>query len=155
MVTNALSEPDSYNVAVKAFVRKGDQVLIMDDAFESGWGDLPGGRIGVGEFDMPLEEVLRREVTEELGPNIHYRINGPVALFRHRRPEVTEKNLPERRILMIGFELKYESGEIQLSDEHTGYHWLSLDEAEAKLSGGHRDGLQKYRQYLQTGRIAY
>jgi len=148
------TEPDFYNVAVKAFVRKGDRVLIMRTAVDK-MGDLPGGRIGVGEFDISLEEVLRREIEEELGSEVRYRIIGPAALFRHRRPEIMEKNLPERRILMIGFELEYESGDIKLSDEHDEYRWMSLDEAETALPGGQQDGIRKYREYLRTGKITY
>src|SRR3989338_3128985 len=116
--------PETYHVAAKAFVRRKDEVLILMEAQTSGgkW-DLPGGRIGVGEFGVPLEKILKREIHEELGPDFDYKNNGPVAIFRHLRTEITAENKPEVRILMIGFELEYLGGEITLSEEHSEYRW--------------------------------
>lgn len=148
MVTKESPTPDSYHVAMKAFVRKGDKVLVLTEAAEVGKADLPGGRIAIGEFDMPLESILAREIEEELGPDVRYRNNGPVAVFRHRRPEVTALGRPEARVFMIGFELEYLGGEIKISDEHTEYQWISLDEAAAILPGGQRTGMRKYLEYL-------
>lgn len=144
--------PENYNVAMKAFIRRGDKVLILNDPESQ--GDLPGGRIGVGEFDVTLEEILRREIAEELGPDFKYKNNGPVALFRHRRPENTLAGKPEIRIFMIGLELEYLSGQIQLSDEHSGYKWLTLEEAQSCLPAGQQNGMAKYIAYLESGRKA-
>ena len=120
-------KPDTYHVALKAFVRKGDDVLLCQDRLSGEW-DLPGGRIGVGEFERPLEDILRREIVEEIGADVGYRNNGPVAIFRHRRPEFIEEG-KEIQILMIGFELTYLGGDIKLSDEHSSYRWVPLGRA--------------------------
>jgi len=60
------SKPENYHVATKAFVRNGEEILICHDAHNDTW-DLPGGRIGRGEFGIPLEKILDREIIEELG----------------------------------------------------------------------------------------
>lgn len=82
------SRPDNYHVAVKTFIRKGDEILLCRDIADE-W-DLSGGRIGIDEFDLSIESILKREIEEELGPDVQYRNNGIVCVFRHRRPEITE-----------------------------------------------------------------
>ena len=144
-------EPETYHVATKAFIRKGDDVLLCLESLGKKW-DLPGGRIGVGEFDVPLEEILKREIVEELGPNLKYKNNGPAAIFRHRRPEITSENKPEVRVLMIGFELEYLGGDIALSDEHSECRWVPVAEAANLLPGGQQDGIKKYIAYLGSAR---
>lgn len=148
--------PEGYHVALKAFIRKGGDVLILDDAHGKKC-DLPGGRIGIGEFEVPLGEILRREIVEELGPDFKYKNNGPVAFFRHRRPENTLENKPEVRIFMIGFELEYLGGEITLSHEHSGWRWTPLDKAAKMLPAGQQNGMEKYLVYLESERktVAY
>lgn len=141
--------PENYHIALKAFVRKVGDVLILDDAYGKKC-DLPGGRIGVGEFEAPLEEILKREIAEELGPDFKYKNNGPVAFFRHRRPENTLEGKPEVRIFMIGFELEYLGGEIALSHEHSGWRWVPLAEAAKLLPAGQQNGAEKYISYLEN-----
>lgn len=122
---------------------------------EIGNWDLPGGRIAIGEFDTPLLAVLSREIAEELGEAIKYQVNGPVAIFRHCRPEVTALNKPEVRVFMVGFEVLYLGGDIQLSDEHNEYRWVSIDEAIDLLPGGQKDGMRKYAEYLSKGHLIF
>jgi len=148
MVTKESPTPDTYHVAMKAFVRKGDEVLILTEAQDVGKADLPGGRIAIGEFDVPFDEILERELREELGADFRYRSNGPVAIFRHRRPEIAALGKPEARIVMIGFEIEYLGGEIRLSDEHTECQWVPLADAPAMLPSGQADGMRKYLAYL-------
>lgn len=134
--------PENYHVALKSFIRNGDDILILHES-HSDKHDLPGGRIGVGEFEMPLEEILRREIDEELGQNFKYKNNGPVAFFRHRRPENTIEGKPEVRVFMIGFELEYLGGDIILSHEHDSWQWVPLAEAIKMLPGGQQNGIEK------------
>lgn len=143
--------PDTYHVAMKAFVRKGRSVLLCKDRLSGRW-DLPGGRIAIGEFRMPLEEILKREIAEELGPHVQYRNKGPAAIFRHRRPEFITRGR-EIKILMIGFDLQYLGGKILLSDEHTAYRWFPLGRAAGHLPGGQADGMRKYLTYLRKKKL--
>lgn len=155
MVTQQSPTPDTYHVAMKAFVRKDDKVLILMEADDVGKADLPGGRIAIGEFDVPLDDILAREIEEELGADVRYRNNGPVAIFRHRRPEITALGKPEVRVLMIGFELEYLGGEIKLSEEHTAYQWVPLAEAPSVLPGGQQEGMRKYLEHLKDRKLGY
>lgn len=146
---------DNYNVAVKAFLVKENKIFLCKDI--AGKWDLPGGRVSPDEFNMSFERILERELEEELGKNIKYRNNGIVCLFRHQRREVTEKGEPEKRILILGFEVEYLDGNIALSDEHAEYRWVNFDEALNLLDGGHLDGFKKYLKFLQSDkkRIIY
>lgn len=133
-------QPDSYHVAVKAFIMNGDKILVCYDPLSQAW-DLPGGRINVDEYDVPLETVLLREIAEELGNDVRCSVVKLATVFRHRRPEGENHDL---RILMLGYEVVYGGGDIQLSDEHTEYRWVSLDEAASMLPGGQQQGVINY-----------
>ncbi len=136
---------------MKAFIRKSEDILLLE-TIDDGQYDLPGGRIAVGEYEMPLDEILKREIEEELGSDFRYKNNGPVAIFRHRRQGNTAAGKPEVRILMIGFELEYLGGEINLSEEHSSWKWLPPIQAAEILPGGQRNGMAKYLAYLKSGR---
>lgn len=60
----SISGKDSYFVATKLFLRRGDELLILRDNF--GDWDLPGGRLKSHEFEVPLHDVLARKIREEL-----------------------------------------------------------------------------------------
>lgn len=66
----SIDPKDTYFVAVKVFLEKEGKLLILKDSF--GDWDLPGGRIKKDEFDVPLEQVIKRKMSEELGNEIQY-----------------------------------------------------------------------------------
>ena len=146
----------NYHVAVKAFIRNGDKLLVCKDAFFQNesvaeW-DLPGGRINKEEFEANFDDILKREIIEEVG-DIKYKNNGPAVIFRHRRPEQRLEGKPVINILMIGFDVEYLSGDINISGEHTEYKWLpieELNEAEKYFVGGWLEGIKKYQKYLKS-----
>ena len=82
--------------------------------------DIPGGRI---ESHEPLMEALRREVKEETG----LEVVGAPRLLAAQDIIIEEKGLHVVRLTYAG---KAE-GEICLSDEHTAYEYMSVDEAKA------------------------
>lgn len=148
----------NYHIAVKAFIRNGDKLLICKDAFFDSelfaeW-DMPGGRINKEERETGFNEVLDREIIEEVG-DIKYKNNGPAVIFRHSR---TEQRLPDKpmiNILMIGFDIEYLGGDVKISNEHTEYRWLPIEElknAEKYFKGGWIDGIKKYLDYLESGK---
>lgn len=128
-------EKDLYFVAVKIFLRDGDKLLITHDIY--GAWDLPGGRIKKDEFDTPLEEVIKRKMSEELGSEVKYELEGPNGIFF--RVERTEAGLNKKvRIFAIGYAAKYLSGEINLWHHHDQMVWVKLDsfQPEDYLTGG-------------------
>jgi len=49
-------DKDRYFVAVKVFLERGKELLILKDNF--GDWDLPGGRIKPDEFETPMEQIV-------------------------------------------------------------------------------------------------
>ncbi len=137
------NEKDTYFVAVKVFLQKGKELLILKDNF--GDWDLPGGRIKVDEFSTPLEQVIKRKMSEELGDNIQYSIGKPVVFMRHERVERAPGN-PVVRIFALGYEGKLESGEIKLSDRHPEMMWVDINTFKPGnyFKGGWLKGVQEY-----------
>ncbi|SHH75981.1 NUDIX domain-containing protein [Clostridium grantii] len=78
--------------------------------------DLPGGRM---EFGETAEETLAREIKEELGVIIK-----PIKLvdtWNYMKNEFSQRTgdiYPSEIV----------SGEIEISDEHDGYEWISIED---------------------------
>ena len=102
-------------VSLKVLLRDGNKVLLTRG---EGGIDLPGGRIDVGEENMPFGDVISREVREELGEDVKFSL-GQI-LFAHH---LGYTKVPEG-IVNIVFDAEYISGEIKLSDEHTSFDWV-------------------------------
>lgn len=116
--------PD-FHVSLKIFLRKSNEVLFLHCGKRHACGvithwDWPGGRINENEQKIPLQEVIKREIKEELGGKIRYRI-GPLA-FQFRRYNQRK----DHWVFINVYEANYISGDIQISDEHSGYEWVHL-----------------------------
>jgi len=133
---------DVYFVAVKLFLRDGDRLLITHDIFGS-W-DLPGGRIKKDEFEKPLEAVIERKMSEELGDDVHYSLGKPKVFFRVERME-QGIDMPVR-IFAVGYEAEYKAGQIKLGKHHDEYRWVDVGDfkPEELFEGGWLKGLQEY-----------
>lgn len=138
-----MNQKDTYFVAVKVFLEKNGQLLILKDNF--GDWDLPGGRIKQDEFETPLEQIVKRKMNEELGTAIQYTLIKPAVFMRHERQEAVERN-PTVRIFAIGYSASHDSGEITLSPRHTEMKWVDKDtfEPEKYFSGGWLKGVREY-----------
>lgn len=122
---------DLYQVSLKVFLKNSEgEILILRSRPNSSWGrsgffDLPGGRIDEEEFTMDFEDIIKREVCEELGD-----VDIQVALkpmgFARRIAQSGEH--AGRHVLYIFFEAAFIGGEIQISHEHAGYEWVRLGE---------------------------
>lgn len=110
-----------YQVALKAMIRKNGQVLFLRLNESENRLDLPGGRIDNVESKVPLEKILEREIKEELGHGIKYKLEKP--LFQFRR--ATKSKLRGVFNLLTVYEAKFISGKIKLSPEHTSYEWIN------------------------------
>ena len=137
------SDKDLYFVAVKVFLRRGKDLLILKDNF--GDWDLPGGRIKKDEFNASMESVVDRKMKQEIGATTKYTLGKPVVFFRHERNEAVEGN-PLVRIFGIGYEAILESNEICLSQRHTEMKWVDVETfmPEEYFTGGWLKGLQEY-----------
>ena len=101
----------------KLILKKNKKILVLTES-DSGCLDLPGGRIERKEANLPLEDLFKREIKEELGGNVKYRILGPA--MQYRRYDKRRKIY----VLITVYEAKYLSGEIKLSTEHKKYEWV-------------------------------
>lgn len=143
MSEDTIVNKDMYFVAVKVFLKKDGQLLIMKDNF--GQWDLPGGRIKKDEFEKPLEEIIARKISEELGGDIKYTLGKPVVFMRHERLEHAPGN-PTVRIFAIGYEAILESGEIKISERHEELLWVdpASFKPEDYFTGGWLKGVKEY-----------
>lgn len=121
-------QADLYQITQKLLVvNDQNQLLILKDIGHPFYFDLPGGRLNIGEFDVSLAECLEREVREELGTDIKLIINYDRAWFcRLKLWDMILRQDSYRRVLLIGREAEYQSGEIKLSDEHIFYKWVDV-----------------------------
>ena len=106
-----------YQVALKLLLRKGGKILFLRTSDDGKW-DIPGGRIDNVEARVPLNKILAREVREELGRHIRYRVGKPLFQFR--------SYVPSRKVYRFKtvYEGIYLSGKISLSSEHAAYEWI-------------------------------
>jgi hypothetical protein len=143
---------DVYFIAVKLFLRDGDNLLVIHDVFDN-W-DLPGGRIKKDEFKKPLEAIIDRKVVEELGDEVKYILGKPCVFFRVERLEHIEDGKDMQvRIFAIGYEANYKGGTIKLGKSHDKFEWVELDTfiPAEKFDGGWLKGVEEYLTKQRTG----
>ena len=147
-----MNKPDRefYQISLKLILKDGSGKILLMKAQEKdyygGYYDLPGGRINVGEFTVPLTDILRREVREEIG-DIQYELNPrPVAVARHMIPAHISSLKRDVPNLYLLYEAKYTGGEIKVSKEHTGYGWFDPQKEDVSklLKSGNLEGLKMY-----------
>jgi len=113
-----------YHVSLKILLKKEDEFLFLMGAVKK--FDLPGGRIDDAEYAASLTEIIAREVSEELGEDIKYKLGKPV--FQFRRYFKNE----ESHVFLTVYEAEYLSGEVKLSDEHSNFQWINPKKADLK-----------------------
>lgn len=141
--TAVTASKENWFVAVKVLLRDGDNLLVLKDTF--GAGDIPGGRLRKDDFTTPLLTVLARKIAEEIGDAVRYEIEpDPVVLFRHERFEVGSGET--RRIFAVGYEARYQGGEIKLGDYLESYTWVNVHTVNPAdyLEGGWLTGVEEY-----------
>jgi len=107
----------TFNVSFKLILRKNNKILILTES-ETGFLDFPGGRIERIEIKLPIEDLFKREINEELGKEVKYKILGPA--FQYRR----YNKFTKMYAFITAYEAKYLSGKIKLSSEHNKYEWI-------------------------------
>ena len=138
-----MNEKDTYFVAVKVFLENRGKLFIFEDGF--GQWDLPGGRIKKDEFNTPLEQVVERKMSEELGTQLQFKLGKPEIFMRHERTESVPGN-PVVRIFAVGYRAEYEGGEINLPSHHKQMLWVDVNNfvPEDYFTGGWLKGVQEY-----------
>lgn len=107
----------TFNVSFKLILRKKNKILILTET-HGRCLDLPGGRAEKGETKLPIKDLFRREIKEELGKNVKYEVLNPAIQYR-RYNKYTKMHA-----LITAYEAKYISGKIKLSSEHSQYEWV-------------------------------
>jgi 8-oxo-dGTP diphosphatase len=112
-----------FEISLKAFIVRSDgRALILQEA-DTGFWELPGGRIDVGEEWQAFETTLLREISEELGPQFKIRATGQFVPFMRLRPT------DGQHILQLARVCQHVGGEPKLSSEHADVRWLQEPEA--------------------------
>ena len=116
----------NFRVAVKAFIVKGNKLFVVkrakDDVQKPGIWEIPGGRLELGE-DPVLG--LMREIREETGMYIDVKYPLSVRHFERADGQI---------ITMLVFLCTGKGGYIKLSEEHSEFDWIDLDDEKEKLS---------------------
>jgi 8-oxo-dGTP pyrophosphatase MutT (NUDIX family) len=108
-----------FYIAQKAFIKKGNEVLVLGDPEEG--LDYPGGKIQEGEIDST--KSLQREVMEETGLEIS--VGEPFVTWLNVFPE--NHHLAGKQVFLVGYKCEYISGEVTLSHEHNSFSWVNKD----------------------------
>jgi len=126
-----------FEVSLKAFIVRDGRALFVREA-DSGYWELPGGRIDVGEEWDAHAAILAREVREELGAGMSVQFGVEAVSWTRQRPTDGAFLFLMARVGRIV------AGEPVLSDEHTEMAWLTRD-ASALLTfppaSGYRDAI--------------
>jgi len=139
----SLEEKERYFVAVKVFLERDGKFFACKDKYGN-W-DLPGGRIKKDEFNIPLHQVIKRKMSEELGGEIEYKIGKPLVTMRHQRVE-DAPGAPTIRIFSVGYEATLLKGEPKLSDLFVQGIWADINtfQPEKYFEGGWLKGVEDY-----------
>lgn len=145
--------PHFFNVSLKLILEnERGEILGMkckNEGYLAGFYDFPGGRINSDELQAPFKQIIDRELAEEVGQDVKYKIDSrPVSASKQVFFSNTLKR--ENCMFMVFFKAKYLGGEIKISDEHIGYKWLDLkkDSAEKYFTGGFLEGIKAYLRNL-------
>jgi 8-oxo-dGTP pyrophosphatase MutT (NUDIX family) len=127
-----------FEVSLKAFIVRDGLALFVREA-DSGYWELPGGRIDVGEEWEPHSAILAREMREELGGEFSVRFEDAVVTWTRQRPT-------DGAFLFLLARLGHAiAGKPVLSDEHTELAWLDRETAAGLAfppASGYRDAIR-------------
>jgi len=133
-------------IGVKALIinAEGKVLIAQEPTHYVGGGkwELPGGKIAKGEEGIALEEILRREIREELGEQVQVEVGGIIDVMR--RPWNKVGALSDQ-VMLVVFQCTYRGGDIQLSEENHSFAWISVSELpQYDFVPGYLPVLEKY-----------
>jgi 8-oxo-dGTP diphosphatase len=141
------TEDKKFHIGLKAFIKKDSSLLVLQGSSkmdrEGLWG-LPGGKIQTTEDTKSLEEILMREVHEECGNSFQIEVGSPFVTWR----------FPGKDIFLVGYHCEYVKGDVELSEEHKDYKWLSLDDSidHMEFAPGYREVIQSALNFHNNGK---
>ena len=129
-----------FQVGVKAFLWHEQRLLLLQERDQQARWELPGGRIDVGEEDLPIADVLARELREELGAQFSCDIGAVCACWVRRADAF--RPLP---VFLVGLRCTAPRGELVLSDEHQALRWVERDGwQQLALASGYAEALARF-----------
>jgi len=115
-----------FRLAAKSFIVNNGKLLVLkrrpNDVHKPSIWEIPGGRLNLGEDPI---KGLKRETKEETGLDIE--VHHPINVSHFTRDD-------NQKITMLVFLCKANSKDIKLSEEHTDYDWIPLENCKEKLS---------------------
>jgi 8-oxo-dGTP diphosphatase len=129
----------TFEVSLKAAIFRDGRLLLLQEA-DTGYWELPGGRIDVGEEWLPHTNILAREIAEELGADFRVILRAETVSWVRQRPTDGVYQF------LVAHLADHASGEAILSPEHKALRWTTPDDLPAlqfpPLSG-YADGLER------------
>ena len=116
----------TFEVSLKAFIVRGGTALFVREA-DTGYWELPGGRIDAGEEWDAHANVLAREMREELGAGFAVTFGAAAVTWTRQRPTDGVYQFIVARVGQAG------TTEALLSPEHDAMGWFGLSEARGLL----------------------
>lgn len=107
-----------YQVTVKLQLMDSGKLLVLTTP--DNFIDFPGGRIDNTEQGLDMEDALAREIREELGGELRYRIVD-TAFVAYRSYDWDSET---KHVLAVHYRAEYIGGNIELSDEHEQFTWV-------------------------------
>jgi len=116
----------NFRVAVKAFIVKDNKLFILkraaDDVQKPNIWEIPGGRLELGED--PFLGIIR-EIKEETG--IYIDVVYPMSVRHFERDD-------GQIITMIVFLCKAKNDFVKISEEHSQFEWIEIENCKEKLT---------------------
>jgi 8-oxo-dGTP diphosphatase len=135
--------------AVKAFIRHQDKVLLLQestqytDGHNTGFYDVPGGRLDPGES---WKSGLEREIKEECCLSVH--IGRPF----HVDDKTIHKPTEDWHITFIFFDCRADQSAVSLSGDHSCYLWSALDDLDKHpVIANLIPVIQDYKNFIRSG----
>ena len=136
---------DNFRNAAKAFIVDNQRLLMLkrrpNDPHKPGSWDIPGGRLEMGENPYT---GLSREIKEETGAEIT--IIMPIDVRHFTRDDGQTVTLTIYLCKLLG-------DKIVLSEEHTEYRWVHMDDERDIIPEFFLDSVNNFKQYLNHGKI--
>ena len=126
-------------VSLKAFIVNGDRVLFVKER-DTGFWELPGGRIDVGEEHLAHADVLAREMAEELGAGVKIEFGDAAVSWTRAHPEGGQW------VFLLARVGRLISGDPMLSPEHEALFWAAREtwgELQFPPQSGYRDAIDR------------